>query len=61
VPTDQLARLQLGAADGLILQYLITRDSERAQADLESFIRQLVRLAAPTPVAADPESPQQRD
>jgi len=45
VPADQLARLFLAGADGLILQYLTLGDPERVEADLDALIRQLVRYA----------------
>jgi TetR/AcrR family transcriptional regulator, regulator of biofilm formation and stress response len=45
IPADQLARLFLGAADGLILQYLTLGDVERAKADLETLVGQMVRYA----------------
>lgn len=60
VPTDQLARLQLAGADGLLLQYLVTRDSERFMSDLEALFSQLVRYAAPEPVTAT-RQPAQHD
>jgi AcrR family transcriptional regulator len=47
VPVDQLARLQLAGADGLLLQYLVTRDSERAVADLEGLELFTSRLSVP--------------
>jgi AcrR family transcriptional regulator len=50
VPARELARLQLAAGDGLILQYLTNPDADRATGDLDTLTRQLVRLAAPTPV-----------
>jgi AcrR family transcriptional regulator len=46
-PADRLARLHLAGVDGLILQYLTIGDPERAKADLEALIGQLVRYAAP--------------
>jgi AcrR family transcriptional regulator len=50
VPAQELARLQLAAADGLILQFLTAPDADRAASDLDTITRQLVRLAAPTPL-----------
>ena len=45
IPADQLARLFLAGADGLILQYLTLGDSEQTRADLERFVGQMVRYA----------------
>jgi AcrR family transcriptional regulator len=47
IPAEQLARLFLACADGLILQYLTLGDPERARTDLETFVHQMVRFAAP--------------
>ena len=47
IPADQLARLFLACADGLILQYLTLGDPVRARTDLETFVQQMVRFAAP--------------
>jgi len=52
VPADQLARLLLAGVDGLILQYLTIGDAERANADLEALVRELVRYAAPASATA---------
>jgi AcrR family transcriptional regulator len=52
VPAAEVARLQLAATDGLILQYLTDRDTERALADLDKLTRHLVRYAEPTPTTA---------
>jgi len=49
VPVEQLARLFLAGADGLILQYLTTRDTDRAKADLDLLVVQMLRYAAPQP------------
>lgn len=54
VPTSQLARLQLAALDGLLLQHLASRDLKRTLADVEALIRQLVRYADPHPVTREP-------
>jgi AcrR family transcriptional regulator len=45
IPADQLARLFLAGADGLILQYLTLGDPEQTRADLERFVGQMVRHA----------------
>jgi AcrR family transcriptional regulator len=45
IPADQLARLFLAGADGLILQYLTLGDPEQTRADLERFVGQMVRYA----------------
>ena len=42
---EQLARLLLAGIDGLILQYLALRDAERAKADIDALVEQLVRYA----------------
>ena len=49
VPVEQLARLFLAGADGLILQYLTTRNTDRAKADLDLLVVQMLRYAAPQP------------
>ncbi len=53
VPTRRLARLQLAALDGLLLQHLASRDLERTLADVEALVDQLVRYADPRPVATE--------
>ncbi|MEU5979677.1 TetR/AcrR family transcriptional regulator [Streptomyces sp. NPDC047315] len=56
VPAEELARLQLAGADGLLLQYLASRDAEQTLKDLQTLIRLLVGYAAPVP-AGDPAGP----
>lgn len=46
-----LGRLALGVLDGLIIQYVASRDDQRARRDLERAIQMLVTLADPQPVA----------
>ncbi|MGW4028806.1 TetR/AcrR family transcriptional regulator [Streptomyces sp. NPDC004838] len=53
VPAEQLARLQLAGTDGLLLQYLVSRDARRSLADQETLVRQLVRYADPQPIAPE--------
>jgi hypothetical protein len=55
VPVDDLARMFLAGVDGLILQYLTLGDRERTRADLEAFLDQILRYAAPQPSAAASE------
>ncbi|MFF3493261.1 TetR/AcrR family transcriptional regulator [Streptomyces sp. NPDC002795] len=54
VPARQLARLQLAALDGLLLQHLTSRDLDRTLADVEALLLQLVRYADPRPAATGP-------
>ncbi|MFC7831072.1 TetR/AcrR family transcriptional regulator [Streptomyces sp. NPDC057375] len=46
---DALARVILASVDGLILQYVVDPDAERAAGDLEMLIGTLTALAAPRP------------
>lgn len=46
-----LGRLALGMLDGLIIQYIASRDGQRARRDLDRAIEMLVALADPQPVA----------
>lgn len=48
---EKLARVILAAMDGLILQYVVDPDSERASADLDTVISMLTALATPRPAA----------
>lgn len=45
---DDLARLSVAGADGLILQYLADPDHDRAMADLDRLVTLVCSLAAPT-------------
>lgn len=49
---DELARLSVAGADGLILQYLAHPDHERAMTDLDRLVTMLCSLAAPHRVGA---------
>ncbi|OMC08109.1 TetR/AcrR family transcriptional regulator [Mycolicibacterium fortuitum] len=44
-----LGRLALGMLDGLIIQYIASRDGQRARRDLDRAIEMLVALADPQP------------
>lgn len=46
-----LGRLGLAMLDGLIIQYVASRDGQRARRDLDRGIQMLVALADPQPVA----------
>ncbi|MCV7066284.1 TetR/AcrR family transcriptional regulator [Mycolicibacterium farcinogenes] len=45
-----MGRLALGMLDGLIIQYIASRDGQRARRDLDRAIEMLVALADPQPV-----------
>jgi AcrR family transcriptional regulator len=47
VPFDTLARVLVGAVDGVILQYVCDPDVTRSREDLQASIEMLVSLAAP--------------
>lgn len=49
VPLDRLARVILGAVDGLILQHVAHPDPARSAADLDTVADMVVALAAPVP------------
>lgn len=49
---EALARVILASVDGLILQYVVDPDVDRAAADLQMLIDTLVMLAAPCPSTA---------
>jgi AcrR family transcriptional regulator len=46
VPVEQLARLLVLCTDGVLMQYALDEDSERAEADLQAVGEALIALAA---------------
>lgn len=50
VDFETLGRLSLAVLDGLIMQYVASPDSERAQRDLDRAVDMVVRFADPQPI-----------
>jgi AcrR family transcriptional regulator len=50
VGVDQLARLLVLCADGLLTQYVVERDAARTEADVLALAEALIALAAPRPL-----------